>query len=610
MKTSQPCVGIAQTAQSLLPHRYRHELALLSLLMAGVMHAVTGMAAPVNNLAPSIEQLVPCDGPVDGGRWRNHGQYVSAVADAVNRLANDGLLTRREGKAIVADAARSDCGGSPLTAPDNVEIHEGYSMELLIGALDFPTSIAFSPNRLWIAEAGIAMRPPQIKEIDDNGRSAVVLTGTMLGAGELLGPINDLTWDAGWLWVSHRQVGANNWLVGAISKFHPDNPAGTFTTVISDLPSSGDHATGEIVFDRSGRLYFSQGTASNLGLIGADNDLLEEWLGEHPTFHDFPAKDIVLSGASYQTVFPFSLDPGATEETAPFMRFGSGPAPRGTVVRGATPFTPQEGMIAGVGAVYSFMPGKPRATWRLEGWGMRNPFGIGIDPFNPHLLFVSNNGGDVRNMITNGSRTVLEGRSIANDWDDIFVLPIGGEEEFFGWPDYFHHPHTCAVMPITNPMFCYSPTLPIRHPQFVLEENFRLSLRTQPAFVELENHSSATKLDFARHPGFGFVGDLFVGESGAFVPTTGAAKFAGYKVVRVDRQTRRVSNFVAHNTRTREAIFDPAGFNKPLDVKFRGGRMFIVDLGVVEPGLGLMEPGTGKVWIVSKDSQHDRDDNR
>ena len=33
--------------------------------------------------------------------------------------------------------------------------------------------------------------------------------------------------------------------------------------------------------------------------------------------------------------------------------------------------------------------------------------------------------------------------------------------------------------------------------------------------------------------------------------------------------------------------------------RFRGDRMFIVDFGVLEPGLDLMQPGTGKVWVVT-----------
>ena len=41
-----------------------------------------------------IDELVPCSGPASGGTWKNHGQYVSSVAHAANRLANLAALTR------------------------------------------------------------------------------------------------------------------------------------------------------------------------------------------------------------------------------------------------------------------------------------------------------------------------------------------------------------------------------------------------------------------------------------------------------------------------------------------------------------------------------------
>lgn len=121
----------------------------------------------------------------------------------------------------------------------------------------------------------------------------------------------------------------------------------------------------------------------------------------------------------------------------------------------------------------------------------------------------------------------------------------------------------------------------------------------QPAFAEFIEHSSANKFDFAVDKKFKNVGDLFVAETGSFVPISGAEQFVGYRVVRVDRQSGQVSDFVVNTGRTAEQIFNPAGFNKPMDVKFLGELMFIVDFGVYEPGLHLMQPGTGKVWIVS-----------
>ena len=58
----------------------------------------------------SIEGLVPCSGPLSGGTWRNHGQYVSAVAHVVNGFLEEGLITEEQAEAIVASAAESNCG--------------------------------------------------------------------------------------------------------------------------------------------------------------------------------------------------------------------------------------------------------------------------------------------------------------------------------------------------------------------------------------------------------------------------------------------------------------------------------------------------------------------
>jgi hypothetical protein len=58
----------------------------------------------------SLEQLAPCEGPPSGGAWKNHGQYVSAVAHAVNEFLAQGLISESQAGAIVSEAARSDCG--------------------------------------------------------------------------------------------------------------------------------------------------------------------------------------------------------------------------------------------------------------------------------------------------------------------------------------------------------------------------------------------------------------------------------------------------------------------------------------------------------------------
>jgi hypothetical protein len=81
-------------------------------------------------------------------------------------------------------------------------------------------------------------------------------------------------------------------------------------------------------------------------------------------------------------------------------------------------------------------------------------------------------------------------------------------------------------------LFCQSAPEPeIPCPKFVLEESFRESLQIQSAVAEFAHHGSANRLAFSADQEFGFVGDIFVVETGAFVPVTGAMQFAGYKVV-------------------------------------------------------------------------------
>jgi len=494
---------------------------------------------------------------------------------------------------------------SNLGLNSHVEVAPGYFLHRMVTGLNFPTAIAFSVDKIWVSEAGhLPGIPLTVKEVDFDGSARVILSAEMLSAGRLLGPLTDVTYHKGWLWITHRQLGVNGWKVGAISKFKPENPAGTFATVISNLPSSGDHHSNEIIFDRSGRAYFSQGTATDSSVVGADNWFVTQWLQSAPAFHDFAAKPLVLNGISFATQVPFPLDPTASMLTAPFSPFGLGPVAPGTIIPAATPSSPQNGIIAGNGAVYSFDPMAPNAasTLRLEGWGLRNPYGIGIDPMIPSRLFVANNGADVRGVAgenATGNFVLLGSRPIANDWDDLFVLNIGGREEFFGWPDFFHAPKTGNVLPVTEPLFCASSTTSIPCPPFVLEEAFRKSLTVERAFAQFELHSSANKFDFSTDKKFKFEGDIFVAETGSFVPITGAQTFVGYKVVRVDRKTGQVTDFIVNRGWTLEEIIEPESFNKPIDVKFMDEFMFIVDFGVFEPGLGIQHENTGKVWIVA-----------
>jgi hypothetical protein len=58
----------------------------------------------------SLDQLAPCSGPASGGTWKNHGQYVSSVAHAVEEFVAEGLLSAEQAAELVSQAAQSDCG--------------------------------------------------------------------------------------------------------------------------------------------------------------------------------------------------------------------------------------------------------------------------------------------------------------------------------------------------------------------------------------------------------------------------------------------------------------------------------------------------------------------
>lgn len=65
--------------------------------------SLTGVV--VNATGCSIEQIVPCDSP-----WKNHGEYVSAIAQASTQFRKAGLISREQQMAIFSQAVKSDCG--------------------------------------------------------------------------------------------------------------------------------------------------------------------------------------------------------------------------------------------------------------------------------------------------------------------------------------------------------------------------------------------------------------------------------------------------------------------------------------------------------------------
>src|SRR4029453_4748363 len=62
----------------------------------------TAASAIVDANGCSIDQIAPCSGPASGGTWKNHGQYVSAVAQVVEAFLAQGLITDERADEIVS----------------------------------------------------------------------------------------------------------------------------------------------------------------------------------------------------------------------------------------------------------------------------------------------------------------------------------------------------------------------------------------------------------------------------------------------------------------------------------------------------------------------------
>ena len=72
--------------------------------------ANTPLCSIVDAEGCSLDQLAPCDGPASGGEWKNHGQYLSSVAQAASQFLAAGLISQSEKDAIISAAAQSPCG--------------------------------------------------------------------------------------------------------------------------------------------------------------------------------------------------------------------------------------------------------------------------------------------------------------------------------------------------------------------------------------------------------------------------------------------------------------------------------------------------------------------
>jgi len=442
-------------------------------------------------------------------------------------------------------------------------VPSGYRVEVVLSGLTYPSSAEFDDaGNLFVAEAGYSYGDPKAKprvlRVSPAGKVSVA------AAEGLVGPVNDLLWRAGKMYVSHR---------GKISVLND----GSVRDLVTGLPSDGDHQNNQMSAGPDGKIYFGQGTTTNSGVVGVDNFKMG-WLKEHPSFHDAPAKDIKLVGREFQTPNPLNEKSGEVSTSA-FHPFGQ-KIPGATTVPGQTKAS---------GTILRMDP--DGSNLEVYAWGLRNPYGVMWGPDGK--LYATENGLDVR-----GSRP------IANDAEDLYEIKQGA---WYGWPDY------AMGLPVTDPRFKPEGK---PQPQFLMAEHPPVE---QP-LLTFPKHSAVTKIDFAPTEAFG-KGKMFVAFFGHMTPMTGTPpeQHGGHRVVRIDAATKQLETFFGkkqhghghdggghasgggHGEKEESVT---AGPRRLLDVRFApaGDALYVVDFGsMVVEGKPVPIPETGVVWRVVPD---------
>jgi glucose/arabinose dehydrogenase len=432
-------------------------------------------------------------------------------------------------------------------------------VEVVATGLTYPSGVAFDvQGNPFVIEAGFSygIEPltPRLLRIGPGGSVTEVARGDPASA-----PWNGIDHANGHFYVS----AAGHKAGGRIVRI---DAAGTQTTLVGGLPSFGDHHTNGPVVGPDGAIYFSQGTATNSGVVGKDSADFG-WLQEHPEFHDVPARDVVLRGVNYTTPDVRTGGMGEQVLTGAFVPYGTRTQP-GQVVPGA---------LLASGTIMRIKP--DGSDLQMVAWGLRNPFGVAFTASGQ--LYATDNGYDER-----GSRPVF------GTGDCLWRVEPG---VWYGWPDY------TAGLPISQQDYS-GPCSPCPEKLLLHDPN----PPPKPVAI-LEVHSASNGLDFSRNPAFGYVGNAFIAQFGDMAGGVGKVMNpVGFKVVRVDVNTGMIEDFAV----SRAPRHGPAskicgcGLERPVAVRFdpSGTALYVVDFGVMTTvgDKPQPRPGTGALWKITR----------
>ncbi len=442
--------------------------------------------------------------------------------------------------------------------PEDIRVPKGYNVEVVAFGFDAPTHCTFDEQgNCYVTESGHKItRPPRILKINIRTGEWSVFYQFPESRWFRTGAVTGACWHKGYLYVMNTDT---------LSRL---DPKGNIEDLVTGLPGLGDHQANFPLIGPDEKIYFGVGTATNAGIVGADNAAYE-WLPYFPEVHDIPGGDVRLLGRNF-----YSADilgsPVEQVLTGAFQSFGTA-SPSGQVVKGE---------IKSNGSILRC--NLDGTDLELVAWGLRNPYGLAFHPDG--RLFATEHGMDERGR-----------RYVVGDLDDLYEIRQG---EWYGFPDF------ASGMRLDDPFWGEGGQG--REP--VLAE-FPNPTPPKPA-ASFETHSAANGIDFSRND-FGFKGEAFVALFGDISPIT-TTHFAstprGFKVVRVDPDSGHIYDFAVNRIAGPASLLPHKGFERPSHCQFGpDGALYVVDFGKIqiapEKGSIRMVEGTGVLWRIRRTSR-------
>jgi glucose/arabinose dehydrogenase len=442
--------------------------------------------------------------------------------------------------------------------PKDILLPEGYIAEVVASSFNAPVHCCFDDEGYcYVVESGHKIDAvPRILKVDPRSGAQETFFTFPEAQWMKVGAVTGACWHNGYLYVMNTDT---------LIRIGPDKKA---EEIVTDLPGRGDHQANYPVIGPDEKIYFGVGSATNCGVVGADN-FAYEWLAKNPDDCDVPARDVTLAGRNYK--FRDVLgNIRETVETGAYVPFGTPTSP-GQVIKGNVKCT---------GAILRCdLDG---SNLQVVAWGLRNPYGIAFH--GDGRLFATEHGMDER-----GARYVF------NDPDDFYEIKEG---EWYGWPDF------ASGIRLDDPYWGEG-----GHGREPVLAEFPNPNPPKP-LVSFQTHVGSNGVDICKNPEFGFEGDAFVALFGDLAPVTTISKAVfpvGFKVVRVDTQTGQVFDFAVNKMTGPASKLPHEGFERPSHCQFGpDGNLYIIDFGTIriapERGGIRMQMGTGSLWRIRREA--------